>query len=190
MRERVYIKLLYVVGADLLEVFFVFLGFVCFGLRLLAARDLLEKRLGGLGQKPVRGFFFTKRFQQEVGDLAFADQTGNGPRASVSTDFVVLDFLRGGDEGQVRDGFVFLLALGDHFLTFFDETGHGFTWFRGGLFAHQLEGTGQPLDVLLSLREVLLETFPKTLMMRRFRHLRQCLDKLFLSVEQVLELLH
>src|SRR5690348_10822807 len=89
--------------------------------------SLLQQRGRELGQKFIGLLFFSQRLRQQLGDLGLSYLLCNRAERAITRDLVMLHFLRGCNQTQIRFDFVLLLAFRDHFLPFFHQALHSLT---------------------------------------------------------------
>jgi hypothetical protein len=117
--------------------------------------------------------------------LVVAQHLGVGAEAAVGGDLVVLDLLRGHDEGRVLHGRIGVLL--EDLLALFDQAGHAVALFPLRGVAKQLEDLLQTPDLALGLGPMLLECCLEVGIGRCFRHLGECFQDLTFGVVDVLQ---
>ena len=133
--------------------------------------------------------FSSARFLLEDGGaVAAAELVRPGDQRAVAGDLVVLDSLRGGDQGGVHDLRIVDVA-GDLF-GFLDDAVDRRAIDGLGLDVMQLEHLLEPLDVALGFLQVLLEALLQCGVACLADHLRQCLGDLLLGIIDVAQRVH
>src|SRR5689334_19971404 len=106
-----------------------------------------------------------------------------GSCRSISGYLVVFDLLSGPDQSRIanRRG----LSIADDVLAFFDQAGHGVTFFAAALLAQGIEYLLEPPHLGLGLFKMVLEGHSQIVRGSRLGHLRQRLRKLPLRVIEI-----
>src|SRR4051812_39016315 len=103
----------------------------------------------------VRLFFFFERLLEELGRIIVAEALGEGASRAVRRDLVVLNALGSGDERSIEH--IRITIGAENGTSFFDKAHHGVASFALALAAAMFKHGFQPLDVFLSLTEMVLE---------------------------------
>src|SRR5207248_10982563 len=107
-----------------------------FAFRLLLLPSYYVDRGGDIGQPLVGLFFFIEGFLQQGGCFIQFQEVRPGAQTPIRSNFVMLDFLGGGDQGCV---FYSLLGLFHHFFGFGNQTLHGVALFSSRWLAEPLK---------------------------------------------------
>jgi hypothetical protein len=95
----------------------------------------------------------------------------------VARDLIMLDPLRGADQGKISRDIFFLFAFGyDTSLPSVTMAFHTFARLRTPRFSEQFEALDDTLDLALGLGQVLLEQFTQLVEPSSFGHFRQRFD--------------
>jgi hypothetical protein len=129
-----------------------------------------------LVQQLIRVLFLRQRLRKQGHNCAMAQLPSQISGRAVARDLIMLDSLRGADQGKISRGIFFLLAFGYDFITFRDKAFHNFARLRTPRFSEQFEALVDTLDLALGLGQVLLEQFTQLVEPSSFGHFRQRFD--------------
>src|SRR5690606_12266375 len=143
-------------------------------------RDLVELRVGS--------FLLFERLRELLVVLGEAEHFGEGCGGAIAGDLVMLDALRGGDDGRIA--YVGLLGFLDDILAFGDQAAHRFTDYASHSLIVPLQDFLDSVALPHRLLQMLFERLLELRMLRFLSHLRERLDELIFSVIKVSELVY
>jgi hypothetical protein len=143
--------------------------------------------IGDGGQELVGVFLFVENAVEDLGCFVFAEELGPGAESAIDGDFVMLDLLGAGDEGDVTDGGVGCVL--DVVFGFGDEGGDSFAGGGVGFAVVDVAEKGLDLgEVALGFGEVVAEGGGELGVGRLFNHGGQGLGDLLLHVKRLPEI--
>lgn len=152
---------------------------------LASIASAIPRPLGfrNLGKLAVGRLLFLDVVGQDIGTVGTAKLLGPGDQGAVTGYLVVLDRLRGCDQGGVEN--VLVVDVAADFIGFLENAVDSRTVDRLGLHAMQFEHLLDPLDMAFGLAEVLLQAGFQLRIGSLVDHLRQRLLDLFFGVIDV-----
>src|SRR2546421_294425 len=169
--------------------------FLLFLFVFLRRRFGVHGRFRDLRQELIRFLLFLERLLEQLRHALIPERLRQRPRGTVGGDFVMLNFLRGANDGGILGGLFKILF--QQLFAFGDDAGHALASLAGFL-AELAEDFLKASDVLLRDRQVLLEGLPQLRRGALLDHLRQCFENLLFGIieifhfigEQLLQRLH
>src|SRR5437588_696941 len=147
------------------------------GVDTLSKRDRIELRVRSLLLVEVGG--------QETDHFVMTELFGPGNQRAVAADLVVFDSLRARDDRRIEHSLVSYLA--GYFFGFLDQTINGRALGTARLLLELQKHLVQPLDLLIGLLEMRLQTGREIAVGRLIDHLRQRLRDLLLCIINILQ---